>query len=70
MSNSRQIGRFYCLPKAGEFELHVEGGEVIAGRISDDLFIDALQQFNGTGVLCSCIVRGTPPVLLSIGAVR
>lgn len=70
MSDAHQIGRFYCLPSAGEFELHIEGGEVIFGRISDDLFVDALQQFNGTGVLCSCIVRGTPPVLLSIGKAR
>lgn len=70
MNDARKIGRFFCLPNAGEFELHVESGEVIAGRLSDDLFVDALRQFNGTGVLCDCIVRGTPPVLLSIGAAR
>lgn len=68
MTDARVTGLFYCLPNAGEFELHVEDGGVLAGKISGNIFVDALQQFNGTGMLCSCIVQGTPPVLLSIGA--
>lgn len=70
MNDARKTAHFYCLSDAGEFELHTDAGDVVRGKIADDLVVDDLQQFDGTGVLCSCIVRGTPPVLLSIGTTQ
>jgi len=68
MTNHQVVGRFYALPAAREFELHPVAAAVLSGRIARDIPADRLALFNGTGVLCSCIVGGDPLTLSSIEA--